>query len=94
MTRVTIHEAKTHLSRLIKDVLAGRDVTIAQGRSGEELVKLVPARPRSGKRQLGLLRGDSSGSDPLAYGFWDPEPDIDLALWSGEVDYPDDATAA
>ena len=94
MTTVTIHEAKTHLSRLIKEVLAGKEVTITQGRTGEELVKLTPAKSLAKKRQLGLLRGDSSGSDPLAYGFWDPEPDVDLALWSGDADCPDDASAA
>ncbi len=94
MTSVTIHQAKTHLSRLIKEALAGGDVTIMEGRSGEELVKLIPAKPVSGKRQLGLLRGDSRGSDPLAYGFWDPVPDVDLALWNGEVEYPDDAPSS
>jgi antitoxin (DNA-binding transcriptional repressor) of toxin-antitoxin stability system len=94
MTAVTIHEAKTHLSRLIKVALAGGEVTIKQGRSGEELVRIIPAKPLCKKRQLGWLRDDSSGRDPLAYGFWDPIPTIDLALWSGEVDYPDDASAA
>lgn len=89
MATVTVHEAKTHLSRLIRDVLAGEDVTIARGRSGEELVKLVPAHPLAKKRQLGWLRDDSSGKDPLAYGFWDPIPEVDLMLWSGEIDYPD-----
>jgi prevent-host-death family protein len=92
MQTVTVHEAKTHLSRLIADVLSGGEVTIARGK--EPVVKLIPVKPTSGKRQLGLLRGDSNGSDPLAYGFWDPVPDVDLALWSGEVDYPDDAPAA
>lgn len=91
MTAVTIHEAKTHLSRLIKDVLSGEDVTITNGRSGEELARIVPAKPLAKKtRQLGWLKGDSRGRDPLAYGFWDPIPDVELALWNGEVDYPDD----
>jgi prevent-host-death family protein len=94
MTTVTIHEAKTHLSRLIKEALAGGEVTITQGRSGEELVKLVPVKPSTRKRQLGWLKGDSRGRDPLAYGFWDPLPDAELALWNGEVDYPDDAPSA
>lgn len=94
MTTVTIHEAKTHLSRLIKEALAGGDVTITQGRSGEELVKLVPAKPLAKKRQLGWLRDDSRGSDPLAYGFWDPLPEAELALWNGEVDDPDDAASS
>jgi prevent-host-death family protein len=95
MTTVTVHEAKTHLSRLIKEALAGGEVTITKGRSGEELVKLVPAKPTAGKkRQLGWLRSETRGSDPLAYGFWDPIPDVELALWNGEVDYADDAPSA
>ena len=93
MTTVTIHEAKTHLSRLIREALAGQEVTITRGRSGEELAKLVSAKPLVKKRQLGWLSDDSRGSDPLAYGFWDPIPEVDLALWNGEVDYPNDAPA-
>ena len=40
MTVVTIHEAKTNLSRLIARVLAGEEVTIARGK--EPVVKLMP----------------------------------------------------
>jgi prevent-host-death family protein len=95
MSTVTIHEAKTHLSRLIKEALAGGEVTITKGRTGEELVRIVPAKPVMKKRrQLGWLSRDSRGSDPLAYGFWDPIPDVELALWNGEVDYADDAPPA
>ncbi len=92
MTVVTVHEAKTHLSRLINRVLAGEEITVA--RRNLAVIKLVSAKPLSGKRQLGLLRADSGGRDPLAYGFWDPISDVDLALWNGDVDYPDDAPPA
>ena len=85
MTTVTIHEAKTHLSRLIRDVLAGREVTIAQGRSGEELVKLVPAVPLSSKRRtpnrFAHLRGEKGVLD---HGFWKPLSDEELSLWNAE----------
>ena len=85
MTTVTIHEAKTHLSRLIRDVLAGGEVTIAQGRSGEELVKLVPAGPLSTKRRtpnrFAHLRGEHGVLD---HGFWNPLSEEELALWDGE----------
>src|SRR4051812_40534034 len=87
MTNVTIHEAKTHLSRLIREALAGGEVTITQGRSGEELVKLVPAKPSPvKKRVLGWLAHElsSPGKDPLEDGFWDPLPEDELALWEGE----------
>ncbi len=36
----TVHEAKTHLSRLIQQACAGEEVIIARGK--EPLVKLVP----------------------------------------------------
>mgnify|MGYP000134074609 CR=1 FL=1 len=37
---VNIHEAKTHLSRLLEQVLAGEDVVIAK--SGRPIARLVP----------------------------------------------------
>ena len=82
MTTVTIHEAKTHLSRLIREALAGGEVTIRQGRSGEDLVRLVPTRATpKGKRQLGWLASTiPQGRDPLEDGFWDALPDDHLGL--------------
>ena len=51
---VNVHEAKTHLSRLLVDVENGQEVTIA--RSGRPVARLVPAEQPS-RRQLGLERG-------------------------------------
>ncbi|MDP2958699.1 MAG: type II toxin-antitoxin system prevent-host-death family antitoxin [Longimicrobiales bacterium] len=51
---VNIHEAKTHLSRLIRAVQSGEEVVIA--RSGEPVVRLVRVEP-AGKRVLGMDRG-------------------------------------
>ena len=80
---VTIHEAKTHLSRLVAEVEAGREVVLARGKT--PVAKIVPLNPVPRKsRQLGWLRHDSKGSDPLAYGFWDPLPGDELELWNGE----------
>ena len=39
MKQVNIHEAKTHLSRLIQDVLSGEEVVIARG--NQPVVRLV-----------------------------------------------------
>lgn len=90
MTVVTIHEAKTNLSRLIARVLAGEEVTIARGK--EPVVKLMPVKEATKpKRQLGRLAHlIPPGKDPLEDGFWDPLPEEDLALWNGEVDDPND----
>ena len=76
---MTIHEAKTHLARLLAQVEAGKEVVIARGKN--EIAKIAPLNPVPTKtRALGWLRHDSSGSDPLAYGFWDPIPDDGMAL--------------
>jgi prevent-host-death family protein len=52
---VNIHEAKTHLSRLIERVEAGEEITLA--RAGRPVAKLVPFRYRSEPRPLGLWQG-------------------------------------
>jgi prevent-host-death family protein len=51
---VGVHEAKTHLSRLLEDVAAGEEVVIT--RRGEEVASLVPVH-RSAVRRLGIDRG-------------------------------------
>lgn len=52
---VNIHEAKTHLSRLIERVEAGEEVVLA--RAGRPVARLVPYRGRTQPRTPGLLRG-------------------------------------
>lgn len=55
MTMVNIHEAKTHFSKLINDVLEGKIVVIAK--SGVPLVQLTPYSEEIQPRQGGQLRG-------------------------------------
>jgi prevent-host-death family protein len=55
MVQVNVHEAKTHLSRLLRRAAAGEEVLIA--RTGEPVARLVPVRVRKGRRRLGLDRG-------------------------------------
>ena len=54
MTEVGVHEAKTHLSKLLNRVLAGEEITISRG--GKPIARLVPVA-RSPKRWLGRDRG-------------------------------------
>jgi prevent-host-death family protein len=78
MTTVSVHEAKTHLSRLIEQVLAGEDVVIT--RNKEPVVRLVrEAPPKKGKR-IGLLKGKIAIDDR----FFEPLPDDELAAWNGD----------
>lgn len=78
MTTFTVHEAKTHLSKLIAKVLAGEEVIIARGK--EPAVKMVPVEPVKPERKPGRLKGKISVPDS----FFDPLPDDELALWNGE----------
>jgi prevent-host-death family protein len=55
MKIVNIHEAKTHLSRLIEDVSAGEEVIIA--RNGKPVARLLPVNARSRPRRSGQWRG-------------------------------------
>jgi prevent-host-death family protein len=72
---VNIHYAKTHLSRLLTEVEAGRSVIIA--RNGKPIGKLVPLPPH-GKRKFGALRGVVKTGPEL----FDPLPDDELEAWS------------
>lgn len=52
---VNIHDAKTHLSRLVARVEAGEEIVLARG--GRPVARLVPVNVRTQPRKLGLLRG-------------------------------------
>lgn len=52
---INIHEAKTHLSRLIERVEAGEEITLA--RAGRPVAKLVPYARRLEPRRPGLWKG-------------------------------------
>ena len=85
MKTVTVHEAKTHLSRLIAEVLAGGEVVVAN-RGKKPLVKLVAAEKAPViNRTAGRLAKPGAGG-VLDAGFWDPLPEDELALWNGAGD--------
>lgn len=63
MVTVNIHEAKTHLSRLVEQVAAGEACVIAK--AGKPLVKLVrldAPEPRA-MRRVGFLAGQGTVPD-------------------------------
>jgi prevent-host-death family protein len=55
MIQVNIHEAKTHLSRLIAKVVAGEEIIIAKG--NKPVVKLVQFTTSKQTRKLGSAKG-------------------------------------
>lgn len=54
MVEVGVHEAKTHLSRLLRRVAAGEEIVITSG--GRPAARLVPVHSRV-VRELGFDRG-------------------------------------
>jgi prevent-host-death family protein len=71
-TIVNVHEAKTHLSRLLDRVAGGEEVVIAK--AGKPVARLV-AVGRPGKRRL----GDDVGRVTIADDFDAPLPEGVLA---------------
>ena len=54
-TVVNIHEAKTHLSKIVDQAAAGREVIIAK--AGRRVAKLVPLESRPKPKKFGGLKG-------------------------------------
>jgi prevent-host-death family protein len=80
MRIVNTHEAKTHLSRLLKRVAAGEEIMIA--RAGQPVARLVPIRLTDRKRELGFAADelriaddfDAPLSDEVLSAFYGTEP--------------------
>jgi len=73
---VNVHDAKTHLSRLLDRVSRGEEIIIA--RAGRPVARLTPFSPSY--RPLGFV---SARIDPS---FFDPLPDDELAAWGESSD--------
>jgi prevent-host-death family protein len=78
MTTVTIHAAKTQLSKLIARVEAGEEVIIA--RRDRPVARLVPVEPARPKRRFGSMKGKVW----VGPEFFEPLPEEELRLWEGE----------
>ena len=75
MKVVTIHAAKTNLSRLIEEVTAGEEVVIARGK--DPVARLVPMKPQKKGRVFGAMRGRAK----VGRRFFEPLPDEEIAAW-------------
>lgn len=75
MTTVTIHQAKTNLSKLINAMLDGEEVIIARGKM--PVARLTPI-PQKSKRRYGSLKGVMGIADASAFA---PLTDEELQEW-------------
>ncbi len=87
MQQVNIHEAKTHLSRLVEAAARGEEIVIAK--AGRPLAKLVPLQTKPAeRRQPGILKGKGRIADD----FDAPMTSEELAIWYDSPLVPDDGT--
>lgn len=75
METITIHKAKTELSRLIEKACRGEEVVIARGKM--PVVRLVPIGGKSGQRKPGVLRGKLT----VGPEFFESLPKDELEAW-------------
>ncbi|TMJ13552.1 MAG: type II toxin-antitoxin system Phd/YefM family antitoxin [Alphaproteobacteria bacterium] len=79
-TTVNVHEAKTHLSKLLDRVHAGEEIIVAK--AGKPYAKLVPVKqPKPRKPRV---PGALKHLGPIPDSFFDPLPDDELDAWEGK----------
>lgn len=72
---INVHEAKTHLSKLLERAHAGEEIVLAK--AGKPYARLVPLAPiEKRRRQPGRLAGAV-----ITEAFFDPLPAQELKLW-------------
>lgn len=83
MKSFNIHEAKTHLSRLVEAAAAGEEIVIAK--AGQPMVKLVAVSAVGGPRALGALAGKVHESEDC----WAPDPELEALFYGAATDAAD-----
>ncbi|MDX2145546.1 MAG: type II toxin-antitoxin system Phd/YefM family antitoxin [Rhodospirillaceae bacterium] len=78
MAIVNVHEAKTHLSRLLARVAGGEEIVI--GKSGKPIAKIVPFTPKVQPLKPGIAKGKIW----IADNFDDPLPEEIMKVFRGE----------
>lgn len=73
MEIVNIHEAKTHLSKLLSRVHSGEEIIIAK--SGKPYARLIPVKQQPEKRIPGIAEGRVTDA------FFEPLPEDELREW-------------
>ena len=70
---VNVHEAKTHLSKLLERAHAGQEIILAK--AGKPYARLMPLAQEPAQRQPGRLAGRVDDA------FFEPLPDDELQAW-------------
>ena len=75
MKTVTIHQAKTNLSKLIRKASEGEEIVIARGPT--PVARLVSLKTKNERRKPGSLKGKLR----VGKAFFEPLPDSELEAW-------------
>ena len=75
MTIVTVHAAKTNLSKLLARVEAGEEIVIARGKTPIARLTPIPGRPAT--RRFGAMKGILS----VGPEFFEPMTEAELKEW-------------
>ena len=73
--QVNVHQAKTHLSKLLAEVEKGQEIILA--RDGTPIAKIVPFKEKKNR----MTFGDLKGKIWIADDFDDPLPDELMKEW-------------
>ena len=86
MATVTVHEAKTNLSELLRRVEAGEEIIIARGDKPVAILRDYKSEEIKKKRLAGM--GSLEGKFPVPPDsvFFDPMSEEELDLWYGDHD--------
>ena len=57
MHTVSLFDAKTPLSRIVEELLKGREDSVVVSRRGRPVVKIVPIRKTDSSKRIGVARG-------------------------------------
>lgn len=79
---VNIHQAKTHLSRLLRKVSEGEEVIIS--RAGVPVARLVSVSPSKPTRPLGIAKGEIWMADD----FDAPIPEFEALFYDSPITSP------
>ncbi len=79
---MTMFEAKTQLSELVRKANDGEEIIITSGRDRTPVARIEPVTPRKFKRLGARLKPDYVFPES----FWHPLPEEELRLWEGGGD--------
>lgn len=75
MLEFSVHQAKTHLSRILKLLESNDEITIS--RYGKPVARIIPYETPNMKRKFGAMKDLAQFDDT----FFDPLPEDELSAW-------------